>query len=153
MSITTEGKRIYRLLPAAAVLLAILAVPARAAIPGQNPDWPCQQRFVPALTAGTFWNGPLPDKADWHADARVAAQVATLDQPHVHIEPPIDLAVGVDRDDVWVVQPRGRFGLPAEPLHERIVLRQLRREHLDSNSSVCGRVMSAPNFTHTAATQ
>ena len=58
-----------------ALLLATLR-PATAAIPGQNPDWPCQQRFVPTLTAGTFWNGPLPAGADWHADRRVAALVA-----------------------------------------------------------------------------
>jgi hypothetical protein len=49
---------------------------AKAAIPGQNPDWPCQQRFVPALTAGTFWNGALPAGPDWHANPRVAALVA-----------------------------------------------------------------------------
>ncbi|GGF01517.1 hypothetical protein GCM10011611_03800 [Aliidongia dinghuensis] len=82
----------HRLLPAVVALLAVSAGPARAAIPGQNPDWPCQQRFVPALTAGTFWNGPLPDKADWHADPRVAALVADaaprevpLDESHAKL--------------------------------------------------------------------
>jgi hypothetical protein len=57
-------------------LLLLLASPsAPAAIPGQNPDWPCQQRFVPALTAGTFWNGTLPSGPDWHANPRIAALV------------------------------------------------------------------------------
>ena len=66
----------HRSVPAMLVLLLALGRPAEAAVPGQNPDWPCQQRFVPALTAGTFWNGPLPDKADWQANPRVAALVA-----------------------------------------------------------------------------
>ncbi|HWK46289.1 MAG TPA: hypothetical protein VNT30_16330 [Stellaceae bacterium] len=50
--------------------------PAHAAIPGQNPDWPCQQRLIPLLTADTFWNGPLPSGQDWRADPRVAAVVS-----------------------------------------------------------------------------
>jgi hypothetical protein len=73
---TVRGNTMHRFVPM--VLAALLAVfrPAVAAVPGQNPDWPCQQRFVPALTAGTFWNGPLPDGPDWHANPRVAAVVA-----------------------------------------------------------------------------
>ena len=66
----------HRSVPAILALLLVGFRPAEAAIPGQNPDWPCQQRFVPALTAGTFWNGPLPNGADWHANPRVAALVA-----------------------------------------------------------------------------
>jgi hypothetical protein len=69
------GKMMHRSVPAALALL-LVAGPAVAAIPGQNPDWPCQQRFVPALTAGTFWNGPLPNGPDWHANRQVAALVA-----------------------------------------------------------------------------
>ncbi|HEV2677436.1 MAG TPA: hypothetical protein VGV37_23100 [Aliidongia sp.] len=61
------------------VILALLLAgvgPAGAAVPGQNPDWPCQQRFVPTLTAGTFWNGALPNGPDWRANPRLAALVA-----------------------------------------------------------------------------
>ncbi len=58
-------------------LLAISA--AQAAPPGTDPDWPCRQRLVPALTATTFWSGaPLPDKADWQANPKLAAEVAAV---------------------------------------------------------------------------
>lgn len=66
----------HRSVPLALALLLSAVRPAEAAIPGQNPDWPCQQRFVPALTAGTFWNGPLPTGPDWRANPRIAALVA-----------------------------------------------------------------------------
>lgn len=73
---TIERKIMHRAVPVVLALLLTVVRPAAAAIPGQNPDWPCQQRFVPALTAGTFWNGPLPAGPDWHANPRVAALVA-----------------------------------------------------------------------------
>jgi len=41
-----------------------------------TPDWPCQQRFVPTLTAGLFWSGENLEKAgDWRQDPKVAALV------------------------------------------------------------------------------
>ena len=73
---TIGGKRMRHLVPVVLSLLLVALRPAEAAIPGQNPDWPCQQRFVPALTAGTFWNGPLPTGPDWRANPRIAALVA-----------------------------------------------------------------------------
>ena len=55
----------------------LAAISAQAAPPGTDPDWPCRQRLVPELTAATFWNGtPLPDKADWQSNAKIAAEVA-----------------------------------------------------------------------------
>jgi len=44
------------------ILAALVGFPvaAFAAYPNQDPDWPCQQRLVPEVTAATFWNGPLP---------------------------------------------------------------------------------------------
>ena len=71
---TIEGKMMHRSVPLILALL-LAGFRAEAAIPGQNPDWPCQQRFIPALTAGTFWNGPLPNGPDWHANPRIAALV------------------------------------------------------------------------------
>jgi hypothetical protein len=50
-----------------AAFLCIAAAPA-------DPDWPCQQRLVPTLTATTLWSGPAPT-ADWHADPAIAALV------------------------------------------------------------------------------
>jgi len=61
-----------------AVLLAALA--ARSAPPPtQDPDWPCQQRLVPHVTAAAYWNGPpLDNLGDWRADPAVADLVRRL---------------------------------------------------------------------------
>jgi hypothetical protein len=53
--------------------LLACAVATSAAAPA-DPDWPCVQRLVPSLTAGTFWPAPAP-MSDWRADPRVAALV------------------------------------------------------------------------------
>ncbi len=58
---------------------AAIAVPALAAIPGADPDWPCQQRLVPELTGATLWNGPpLPADAKWQSDKRIAGLVTSV---------------------------------------------------------------------------
>lgn len=63
----------------AALCLTILAQPAHAAAPSEDPDWPCQQRLVPELSAGTYWAGaPLPASVDWRADPRVAGLVEAV---------------------------------------------------------------------------
>ena len=37
----------------------------------EDPDWPCQQRLVPKLTAAAYWNGPpLESLGDWRADPK-----------------------------------------------------------------------------------
>jgi len=46
--------------------------------PSSDPDWPCMQRLVPVLTAGTYWSGDLPAEADWHADPRLPPVVAEV---------------------------------------------------------------------------
>jgi hypothetical protein len=53
--------------------LLACAVATSAAAPA-DPDWPCVQRLVPSLTAGTFWPAPAAT-SDWRADPRVAALV------------------------------------------------------------------------------
>lgn len=59
-----------------ATAAALIATGAGAA--GADPDWPCQQRLVPELTAGTYWNGPaFPENVDWRADPKIAELVAT----------------------------------------------------------------------------
>jgi hypothetical protein len=56
------------------------AVNARAAPPrAEDPDWPCQQRLVPKLTAAAYWSGPaLEGLDDWRADPRIADLVRRL---------------------------------------------------------------------------
>jgi hypothetical protein len=52
--------------------LAILSLLPSTAAATSDADWPCQQRLVPALTAGMIWNGPpIDDVGDWHADTHV----------------------------------------------------------------------------------
>lgn len=49
------------------------------AAPMQDPDWPCQQRLVPELTAGTYWMGaPIPDGIDWRSDPPIARLVEAV---------------------------------------------------------------------------
>lgn len=43
--------------------------------PPADPDWPCVQRLVPTLTAGTLWPGHEA-AGDWRADPQVAAVVS-----------------------------------------------------------------------------
>jgi hypothetical protein len=44
----------------------------------EEPDWPCQQRLVPNLTAASYWNGTLDMQGDWQADPEVADLVRHL---------------------------------------------------------------------------
>jgi len=65
----------------AALFAAVFAaVTVRSAPPPtQDPDWPCQQRLVPHVTAAAFWNGPpLDNLGNWRADPAVADLVRRL---------------------------------------------------------------------------
>lgn len=70
----------------AAMLLT--AVPARSAPPrAENPDWPCQQRLVPKLSAASYWSRPLPaNLGDWRSDPAVAGLVGGLAPRRVSTE-------------------------------------------------------------------
>jgi len=48
----------------------LAALNAYSAAPrADDPDWPCQQRLVPKLTAAAYWNGPaLESIGDWRVD-------------------------------------------------------------------------------------
>jgi hypothetical protein len=64
------------------------AVGVRSALPPVgDPDWPCQQRLVPKLSAAAYWNGPsLDDFGDWRADPAVANLVRRLAPRQVSTE-------------------------------------------------------------------
>ena len=71
----------------ALVGLLLLARAAGAAVPGADPDWPCQQVLVPSLSAGMVWTGPSLEQAgDWRADAEVAALVGRIAPEDVSAE-------------------------------------------------------------------
>lgn len=58
------------------VLVGVAALALGAAgPPPADPDWPCVQRLVPTLTAGTLWSGHEA-AGDWRADPRIAAAVS-----------------------------------------------------------------------------
>jgi hypothetical protein len=93
---------------AAGIALAVAAPAAAlaAARKGDDPDWPCQQRVVPTLGAGTYWSGPsLEGAGDWNAEPKVAAlvqQIAPRQVPAAQGEAAIatfadGLAAGDDR--------------------------------------------------------
>ncbi len=67
-------KLFFALLRALACVMPLAA--AGAAQRGEDQDWPCVQRLVPVLSAGTMWNGPsIEGLGDWHAEPAVAALV------------------------------------------------------------------------------
>lgn len=53
----------------------LLLLPAGSALaqPKPDPDWPCIQRKVPTISAGTMWSGPdVASGADWAKDFEAA---------------------------------------------------------------------------------
>jgi hypothetical protein len=73
----------------AAFVLALLPLGARPTLaqPAVDPDWPCQQRFVPEISSGQVWAvEPRLDQVqgDWRQDppiAALAAKLASRDTP------------------------------------------------------------------------
>ena len=58
----------------------VAALEAHSAPPrAEDPDWPCQQRLVPELSAAAYWKGPkLEGLGDWHAAPQVAELVGRI---------------------------------------------------------------------------
>jgi hypothetical protein len=71
----------------AAALVAFTAAPA-AAQQANDPDWPCQQRKVPELSATSVWSGPAIDGAaeHWQDDPDAAALVSRLASRRIPVE-------------------------------------------------------------------
>jgi hypothetical protein len=66
-----------RILLLAAGLIAVGHM-AHAQYPGQDPDWPCAQRLVPTLTAGSYWNGTVPQHTAWRDDDKLFPLVTNI---------------------------------------------------------------------------
>lgn len=60
------------------ILVLVFAGPARAQVPGQTPDWPCAQRLVQTLSAGSYWIGPLQPSPDWRNDQALFTMVTEI---------------------------------------------------------------------------
>jgi hypothetical protein len=71
----------------AATFVGLVAEPV-AAQQADDPDWPCQQRKVPELSAASVWSGPAVDAAEklWQEDGAVAALVSQLASRRVPAE-------------------------------------------------------------------
>ncbi len=79
----------FRTIAASAILITGITGPALSA-GNDDPDWPCVQRKIPALSAGMMWGGPpLDEKANetLQADdqlrtlvARISARRTTLEE-------------------------------------------------------------------------
>jgi hypothetical protein len=54
---------------------------------GDDPDWPCQQRLVPTLTAAVFWSEPSLDGIGrWQDEPRIADLVRRISPRQVSTE-------------------------------------------------------------------
>jgi hypothetical protein len=63
----------------ALAILALFPISEARAQPKPDPDWPCVQRKVPTLAAGTVWSGPSLDEAGpWGSDFEAAALAQKL---------------------------------------------------------------------------
>jgi hypothetical protein len=72
--------------PIAALLIAFWAGGAAAAEPA-NPDWPCIQHKVAALTAAQMWDGPpVDDLTAWRDNEEIGKLIPTLVSRRVPME-------------------------------------------------------------------
>ena len=102
------------------LLLAWLV--AAAGPPPADPDWPCVQRLVPELTAGTYWPG-AGEHADWRSDPQVSELVDAVTPRSEPVEQGVKrlraFASGVPAKDRASVLGRVFAGLVEETNAER----------------------------------
>lgn len=107
-----------------ALAAAIACGPAALAARGDDPDWPCVQRLVPRLDAGSLWTGPaLPQDDAWRAEPDAAALVARITPRAVTEEAGLgaiaDFAAPLDPAARRRLLPLGLAGLLAETNRQR----------------------------------
>jgi hypothetical protein len=108
--------------------------------PGQDPDWPCQQRLMPTLGGGALWSAPpLDSVGDWHGERAVAELVVRITPRSVTEEAGV-AAINAFADQLSTIADRRRLmtlvfaGLLDETNRERteiiVRLKELgRRQH------------------------
>jgi len=84
-------------------LAAALAIAGGAVAQPQDPDWPCVQRKVPALTVALMWAGPPPDDG-WQEDDELIEVARTLAPRRVPVE---DVATAAE-EEVAGLPPEAR---------------------------------------------
>ncbi len=79
----------------AALLLDVAGLAAVTPAAARDQDWPCQQRLVPELSAGSVWNGPaLPPAGAWRQDPAIVSLVAAAAPRTVSAEAGLALVTG-----------------------------------------------------------
>jgi hypothetical protein len=110
------------------------------------------------VVGGVEGVGDLADQVDRAAGVhrpvlQGLAQVGAVDQAHVDVEPAVDLAEVVDRDDVGLAQPGRDAGLAAEPAGVLRVVGQDLREELDGDVALVAGVVREVDLAHAAGAQ
>jgi hypothetical protein len=80
-------------------------------------------------------------------------EVRAFDEAHGDVELPVNLAGGVDRDDVGMVERCSQLRFAQEPLAEAVVRRQLGRQQLQSDLPLQAEVVGPVDHAHPAAPQ
>ena len=85
------------------------------------------------------------------AAAEEHLEVLAFDVAHRDEQLVAGFAGGVDRDDVRVVERCSELGLLQEPLAERLILRQRRRQHLQRHLSLQAQILGEIHDAHATA--
>ncbi len=83
-------------------------------------------------------------------DPQLVLQAGTLDQAHVDVEHPVDVAEVVHRDDVRFLQSRGDAGFAPKTLLKALVRGHLGAKQLDRHQTLSDGVVGAVHLAHAA---
>ena len=96
-------------------------------------------------------NGPW--WAHWPGSSQHGGQVGAVDQAHVQIQLPVNLAVVVDRHHVWLGQPASGVGLALHPGAEHRISGELPRDQLQRHHPAFTGVLGLIDVAHPAAAE
>ncbi|PQM44355.1 hypothetical protein C1Y40_05487 [Mycobacterium talmoniae] len=98
-------------------------------------------------------DGHRPRRAQRSVPLQQRRQIGAVDQPHIQIQQPTDLAVIVDRHHMRFGQPPRRVGLPLHPRPKHRIPRELLGDQLQRHHPALAGVLGLIDLTHAAATQ